>query len=143
MRVVKLRFAPILDPAHGMLQKMLLTVKFGFGVRMGNGRQYVPWVTLRDAIRAVTFCLNEQVSGPVNICGAEAVTNAQFTKTLGRVKRRPLVLPGPAFMMKLAIGGAADELMLQSQRVRPVTLPDAGFEFEHSELEPALSSVLG
>jgi len=142
MRVAKLRFAPLMDPAHGMLQKMLLTLKFGFGAQMGNGKQYVPWVAPQDAVRAIQFALTEDISGPFNVCGAEAVTNRQLTKTLGRVKRRPLVLPGPAFMLKLAIGGAAQELMLASQRVTPVRLLEAGFVFDHSELEPALRSVL-
>ncbi len=122
---------------------MLLTLKFGFGVRMGNGRQYVPWVAPSDAIRAARFALAEEVEGPLNVCGAETVTNQELTETLGRVRGRRLMLPGPAFMMKLAIGGAAEELMLYSQKVAPVRLQEAGFTFEYSELEPALRSVLG
>ena len=127
MRVVKLRFAPLMDPSHGLLQKMLLTLKFGFGVQMGNGKQYLSWVTPRDAVRAIEFALNQDIEGPFNVTAPGPVTNREFTKTLGRVKRRRLVLPGPGFMMKLTIGGAAQELMLTGQNVTPKRLADAGF----------------
>ena len=126
-----------------MLKQMLPPFKIGAGGVLGNGRQYMSWITLEDVARAIQFAIDTpQLSGPVNVVAPQPVTNREFTKTLGGVLNRPTVLPMPAFAARILFGEMADALLLSSARVEPVQLRQAGFEFEHSELEPALRSVL-
>ena len=94
-------------------------------------------------VRAIRFILeNEKLSGPVNLVAPNPVSNRQFTKTLGRVLARPTPFPMPAFAARLAFGEMADEMLLASTRVVPARLTEAGFTFEHAELEGALRRVL-
>jgi uncharacterized protein (TIGR01777 family) len=144
IRVVSARLGVVLAGNGGALGAILIPFKLGVGGPVGNGRQYMSWITIDDAARAFEFALtNERLSGPVNFVSPEPVTNAQFTKALGRVLRRPAVLPMPAFAARLALGQMADELLLASTRVVPSRLTDAGFPFEHPQIEPALRHVLG
>ena len=120
IRVVHLRFGMILAGHGGALAKMLTLFLLGAGGIIGNGRQYWSWVTLDDAVRAILFAVeNGKLIGPVNVVSPEPVTNHEYTKTLGRVLRRPTVLPMPAFGARLALGEMADELLLSSTRVLP------------------------
>ena len=101
------------------------------------------WIAIDDAVGAIEHLLRaEPMRGPVNLVAPEAVTNAEFTKTLGRVLRRPTVLPVPAFALRLLLGEVADEI-LASTRVRPSRLLDSGYRFRHPRLEAALRHLLG
>jgi uncharacterized protein (TIGR01777 family) len=144
IRVVNLRLGIVLSGRGGALMKMVTPFKLGVAGVIGNGRQYWPWITLTDVVALICFALeSEALTGPVNAVAPQLVTNREFTKTLGRVLRRPTVLPMPAFAARLALGEMADEMLLASARVEPRALSGAGFSFQHPELEPALQHVLG
>lgn len=141
-RTVLARFGVILSPDGGALAKMLLPFKLGAGGRIGSGEQLMSWIALDDAVGALVHALeNERVQGPVNVV-ARAVTNSDYTKTLGRVLGRPTIFPMPAFAARLVFGEMADELLLGSQNVVPAALRQAGFRPEYPELEPALRHLL-
>jgi uncharacterized protein (TIGR01777 family) len=144
IRVVHLRFGIVLANSGGALSRMLIPFRLGLGGRLGTGRQFMSWITLEDAVRVVLrSCEDEDLSGPVNAVAPAPVRNIAFTRTLGRVIRRPTLATVPAAALRLAAGSMADEMLLASQRVRPAQLATAGFEFLHPELETALNSVLG
>jgi uncharacterized protein (TIGR01777 family) len=144
IRVVNLRIGMVLSRDGGALAKMLLPFQFGLGGVIGNGKQYMSWITLHDLIMAIDHCLNfEGLRGPVNAVAPNAVTNYEFTKTLGRVIRRPTIFPMPAFAARLAFGEIADALLLASTRVVPKHLAMSGFHFESPDLESGLRKVLG
>ncbi len=144
IRVVHLRFGIVLASSGGALSRMLIPFRLGLGGRLGTGRQFMSWITLEDAVRAVLRSYeDEDLSGPVNAVAPAPVRNIAFTRTLGRVICRPTLATVPAAALRLAAGSMADEMLLASQRVRPARLAIAGFEFLHPELETALSSVLG
>ena len=144
IRVVNLRFGVILSPKDGALSKMLLPFKLGGGGRVGSGKQYWSWVSIDDAAGAIHHAVStDSLSGPVNVVSPNAVTNAEFTKTLGRVLRRPTVVPMPALAAQLALGEMADALLLASTRVIPNELNRTGYEFRHPTLEAALQHLLG
>ena len=143
IRVVNLRFGVILSRDGGALKKMLLPFKLGAGGVIGSGKQYFSWISLDDAVHVIEFALqNEKLKGPVNTVAPEAVTNREFTKTLGRVLWRPTLFPLPASTARLAFGEMADEMLLASLRVKPVKLEQAGFRFEYPELRGALKHLL-
>ncbi|HEX7094936.1 MAG TPA: TIGR01777 family oxidoreductase [Acidimicrobiales bacterium] len=143
IRVAFARSGMVLSPRGGALARMLPLFRFGLGGRFGNGRQYWSWISLPDEVRAFVFVLEHDMTGPVNFTAPEPVTNAQFTKTLARVLRRPAVVPVPAFGPKLLVGAElAQELLFTSARIVPRKLLDAGFRFEHADLESALRAVL-
>jgi len=142
-RVVHLRTGVVLGKGGGALKKMLLPFRLGTGGVIGDGEQYMSWIDLDDLVRALELCLeNESIKGPVNLVSSNPVTNRVFTKTLGRVLRRPTVLPMPAGLARFLFGEMADETLLASQRVQPTKLSQAGFRFEHPMLEGALRSIL-
>ena len=143
IRVVLMRFGVILSPTGGALAKMLLPFQMGVGGILGNGRQYMSWISLDDAVGAVSHGLEiAALRGPVNAVVPLAVTNARFTKTLGRVLRRPTVVPLPAFAARLAFGEMADALLLSSVRVEPRRLLASGYPYRHADLEGALRHLL-
>jgi hypothetical protein len=143
VRVVNLRFGIVQSAAGGALRAQLPLFRLGLGGRVGNGRQYVSWVAIDDVVRAIEFALgNERLSGPANVSAPQAVTNADYARTLGHVLRRPAVLPAPAPAVRLLLGEFSGEL-LGGQRVLPDRLLAEGFEFRHPELEGALRHVLG
>jgi uncharacterized protein (TIGR01777 family) len=144
IRVVNLRFGVILSPKGGALAKMLLPFKLGGGGAIGDGKQWMSWIALDDAAGAIQHCLaTDSLSGPVNAVTPNPVTNHEYTKTLGKVLRRPTILPMPAFAARLAFGQMADELLLSSARVLPGKLQSTSYHFRHSELESALRHMLG
>ncbi len=144
VRVVNLRFGMILSPKDGALAKMLLPFKLGGGGRVGSGKQYWSWISIDDAAGAIHHALMmNSLSGPVNAVTPNPVTNLEFTKTLGRVLRRPTLVPMPAFAARLALGEMADELLLASIRVEPKELNRTGYEFRQPTLESALRHLLG
>jgi uncharacterized protein (TIGR01777 family) len=143
VRVVTPRIGVVLAKQGGALPKMALPFKLGIGGRVGSGRQWMSWITLDDLIRLLLYALgNDSLRGPVNAVAPQAVTNAEFSRTLAHVLHRPAIFPAPAFAMRLAMGEMADELLLASQRVAPKAAMDSGFRFQYPQLETALRHVL-
>ena len=144
IRVVLLRFGVILAPHGGALERMLLPFKLGLGGRLGSGRQWWPWVTLSDVVGILRYALeNASLEGPANAVAPNPVTNAEFTKTLGRVLARPTIFPAPEFALRLLLGEMADALLLSSVRAIPWKLQERGYRFQHATLEEGLRSLLG
>jgi len=143
IRVVNARFGVILDTNGGALKSMLPPFRMGVGGRIGSGRQWMSWIALDDVIGGIQFALaNDSIKGPVNFIAPVPVTNAEFTKTLGKVLSRPTVLPIPAFAIKLLFGEMGEALLLGGQRVAPERLLAEGFEFSYPQLETALGHIL-
>ncbi len=142
-RVVNLRIGVILSKDGGALDKMLTPFKFGVGGVVGSGKQWMPWIALDDLVRVIHFALeNEDLKGAVNTVSPNAVTNEEFTKTLGKVLHRPTILPIPEFAIKLLFGEMGETLLLQGQRMEPKRLEETGFEFQYSNLEDALTQAI-
>lgn len=143
IRTVNARFGIILDKQGGALAKMLPPFRMGVGGRIGSGKQWMSWIALDDVVGAIKFALaNEALKGPVNFVAPNPVTNAEFTKALGRALSRPTIFPIPAFGVRLVFGEMADALLLSSQRVEPARLKNSNFEFRYSKLGAALDHVL-
>ena len=145
IRVVNLRMGIVLSLAGGPLEKMLPPFKMGVGGILGNGRQYMSWITLDDAVGAIQHTLvTDSLQGPVNNVAPYPVTNREFTKALGRVLRRPTLFPLPGFGLRIMFGREmANELFLSSTRVEPARLLETGYTFQYPGLEDALRHVLG
>lgn len=142
-RVVHMRTGLVLAREGGALAKMLPAFRAGVGGRMGSGRQWLSWISLEDSVRAIRFLLMaEELTGAVNLVAPNPVTNAEFTRVLGRVLGRPALMRVPAFALELVFGKMADGTILASQRVRPRRLLDAGFRFALPTLEAALRAAL-
>ena len=143
-RVAQLRTGIVLSPKGGALKKQLPLFKLGLGGKFGSGKAWQSWVSLPDEVAAISHLLTADVHGPVNITAPNPVTNAEFTRTLGHVLKRPAFLPIPSFGPKLLLGGElADALLFTGQRVLPTMLQRSGFEFTHSKLDEALRALLG
>lgn len=142
VRVVLMRTGLVLSPRGGMLARLKPLFSFGLGARLGGGRQYMPWISLEDEVRALLFAIGgDKLSGPVNGTGPAPVTNAEFTAALGRALHRPTPLQAPAFAIRALLGEFADEGLLGGQRAIPAALERAGFEFHHNTIGEALSYV--
>jgi len=145
IRVPRIRTGIVLDPDGGALERLVRLCRFGILGKLGDGKQWMSWISLADHVAAVRFLLDEgcTVRGPVNLTSPGPVTNAVFTKALGRVLHRPTFLPVPSFGPKLLLGTElAETLLYEGQRVLPDVLQDAGFEFRHTDLEPTLHELL-
>lgn len=143
IRVVHLRIGLVLDPSGGALKPMLPVFKMGLGGRLGSGRQWMSWITLADTIGSIEHVMKrEDVSGPVNVVGPSPVTNADFTRALGRALGRTAVLPVPEWVLRLVIGEMADEAVLASARAMPTRLRESGFSYADDALEAALAGML-
>jgi uncharacterized protein (TIGR01777 family) len=143
VRVVHPRIGVVLSTQGGALGKMLPAFRAGVAGRMGSGRQYWSWITLRDVVGAITYALtNVDLSGSVNLVAPNPMTNAEFTKTLARALRRPAIVPMPATAVRLAFGEMGEETILASQRVQPKKLLESGYQFQDPELQGALNFVL-
>jgi hypothetical protein len=141
IRVVHLRFAVVLGPDGGALAKLAPLFRLGLGGPLGDGKQWMSWVSEADAVSATLFALgNPALAGPVNIASPNPVTNRAFTRELGRAVHRPVLLPAPAFALRLAFGEMADEALLASTRAVPRRLLEAGFRFEHPTLEQGFAA---
>ena len=144
VRLVTPRFGIVVSAAGGAVAAMLPAFKAGAGTRLGNGDQYWAWVELDDVLAAIEWALHdEELEGVVNVTAPEPVTNKEFTKTLGRVLRRPAVLAAPSFFLRHGLGGMGDEMLLASQRAMPARLRERGFRFAFPSLEGALRYELG
>lgn len=138
-RVVLVRSGLVLAQAGGMLGRLRPLFSLGLGARLGDGRQYMPWISLEDEIRALLFAIShDELSGPVNLTGPAPVTNAEFTTALGRALNRPTPLMVPGFALRAALGEFADEGLLGGQRAIPAALERAGFVFHHNTIGEAL-----
>ncbi len=143
IRTVLLRTGIVLSKDGGALGTMLLPFKMGVGGVVGSGKQWMSWISLEDQIRAMLFVLeNETIRGAVNLTSPNPVTNEQFTKTLGEVLYRPTFLPLPEFAVGMIFGEMGDALLLDSTKVQPKRLEDAGFEFKFPELKPAIEAAV-
>jgi uncharacterized protein len=143
IRTAQMRFGVVMSADGGALPKMLTPFRLGLGGRLGNGRQWWPWVSVRDVVGAIQHVLNhESLSGPVNTVAPNPVTNAEFTSILASVLRRPAIFPMPAFAVRLIFGEMGEELFLGSQRVEPAKLAATGYQFQHRDLKNALKEIL-
>ena len=139
-RVVLVRTGLVLAPSGGILSRIRPLFSLGLGARLGNGRQYMSWISLEDEVRALLFAItHDEVSGPVNLTGPAPVTNAEFTAALGRTVNRPTPLIVPGFALRIALGEFAEEGLLGGQRAIPAALERAGFVFHHNTIGEALA----
>jgi len=141
VRTVKIRTGLVLDPTGGALGRMLPLFRFGLGGKLGNGKQWWSWITLHDVIRAITFLLENRISGPVNLTSPNPVTNQEFTSALARAMHRPALFPAPAIALKIALGGFSSEI-LGSKKVVPQALTDAGFTWDYPHITNALTALI-
>jgi uncharacterized protein (TIGR01777 family) len=143
VRTVYLRTGIVLSPKGGALKKLLPLFKLGVGGKFGNGKQWQSWISIDDEIGAIEYLLTANVSGAVNLTAPNPVTNAEFTKVLASVLKRPAIVPVPTFAPKILLGGElADALLFTGQRVIPAALNASGYAFKHTTLESALRSLL-
>jgi len=143
VRLVLLRTGVVLSSRGGALAKMLLPFRLGFGGPMGNGRQWMSWISLDDHVRAMEHALfTDALNGPANLVAPNPVPNAEFAATLGKVLSRPAVIPVPRFALELAFGEMANATILASQRALPRALVDSGFAFAHGTIEAALRASI-
>ncbi|MHB1327290.1 MAG: TIGR01777 family oxidoreductase [Gemmatimonadales bacterium] len=143
VRVANARFGLILSPASGLLARMLPPFRMGIGGPLGNGTQWMSWISIDDCITGLGHLLFNRLEGTFNFGSPEPVTNQAFTEALGKVLRRPTVIPVPRVALRLAFGELADAGILASARMVPNRLRASGFEFRHAHLEPALRHLLG
>ena len=138
VRVVHMRSGVVLARRGGAIAKMLPFFRLGIGGRVADGRQWMSWISLHDAVRAIRFAIKSSIRGPVNVVTPNPVTNAEFAKTFGAVLRRPAAFPVPRLALVLLYGQMAKETLLASQRCSPDALTRAGFVFDEPLLDGAL-----
>jgi uncharacterized protein (TIGR01777 family) len=142
-RVAVTRTGVVLSREGGALAKMLPFFRLGLGGPVAGGRQYISWVHLADVVGGLLACLDDAgAEGAVNVTAPHPVTNAEFSRVLGRVLGRPAILPVPGFALGLLYGEMAS-IVTTGQAAMPRRLTLLGYQFEHPELEPALRAVLG
>jgi uncharacterized protein (TIGR01777 family) len=141
VRVVKLRTGLPLDAGGGLLKPMLLPFRLYVGGKLGDGRQWMPWISLADWLDAVRFLLDHaEVTGPVNVVGPAPARNVEFTAALAAVLHRPAIMPVPRVALRIVLGEFGDEAV-QSLRVLPGVLRRAGFTYRLPDLGPALRAA--
>lgn len=143
IRVVHPRSGLVLAREGGLLGRVLPLFRLGLGGRLGDGRQWMSWISLADEVAALRFLIHNGLSGPVNLTAPDPVTNAEFTRAVGRALRRPTPFIVPAPALRLVLGEFADEGILIGQRVLPERLTKAGFDFHAPGLDAALDEILG
>ena len=142
-RVCLSRTGVVAGPGGGFLQRMLLPFRLGLGGRLGSGEQYMPWVHRTDVVSALIWMIDTATAqGPYNVVSPNPVTNAEFTRTLGKVLHRPTPFPAPGAVLKVALGEMS-RLLLTGQNAKPTRLLDEGFEFRFGDLESALQDSVG
>lgn len=143
VRVVHPRTGPLLYPEGGMLGRLLPVFRLGAGGRIGDGTQWISWISRSDTVRAFLWLLGHPtLEGPVNLVAPEPVRNEEFARGLARAVRRPAIATVPAFAVKVMYGQMAEETILSGQRVRPRRLLDSGFTFAYPTLDRALAHEL-
>lgn len=142
VRVVLLRTGVVLGRGGGILGRLALPFQLGGGATLGSGRQWMSWISLGDAIRAIIRAIDDPaLRGPVNVVSPEPVRNADFTAALAHVLHRPVLLAVPAPVLRLAFGAMADGVLLASQRARPGALERLEFSFDHPTIDAALGTA--
>lgn len=142
VRVCLSRTGVVAGPGGGFLERMLLPFKLGLGGRLGSGTQYMPWVHRDDVVGALIWMMeNKSATGPFNVVSPDPVTNADFTRTLGKVLHRPTLFPAPAPVLKVALGEMA-RLLLTGQKAIPEKLVRAKYDFRYPDLEGALAQCV-
>jgi uncharacterized protein (TIGR01777 family) len=141
IRVVHPRSGHVLAADGGLLGRLLPLFKLGLGGRLGSGRQWMSWISRDDHIAALRFLIDADIAGPVNLATPNPVTNAEFTRALGRAVGRPAIFVVPPFALRVALDGLADEGALINLRILPGRLTGAGFAFRHPELDGALADL--
>jgi hypothetical protein len=142
IRVIHLRTGVVLSARGGALVKMLPLFRRGLGGPLGSGRQWMSWIEIDDAVRAILFLLEHtELRGPVNLTAPEPVTNAEFTRALAQALHRPAFLRAPAFALRLALGEMARETLLASQRAYPARLAQARFPISCARIDEALAAL--
>jgi uncharacterized protein (TIGR01777 family) len=143
-RVVTMRSGLVLSSNGGALAKMLTPFRLGIGGRLGSGRQWMSWIALDDLVRGILWLIDHpEIAGPVNMTSPNPVTNAEFTRALGKSLARPAVVPVPRVALQILFGEMADETLLASQRALPRVLLTSGFSFEMPTIDVALVKLLG
>ncbi|KPN93327.1 TIGR01777 family oxidoreductase [Pseudomonas nunensis] len=141
IRVILLRTGLVVSAEGGFLSRLLLPFKLGLGGPIGNGRQWMPWIHIKDQIALIDFLLHRiDASGPYNACAPKPVRNREFAKTLGSVLHRPAFMPMPALALKVGLGEMS-LLLLGGQKAVPARLLAAGFTFQFTDLRAALDDV--
>ena len=141
-RVAIVRNGLVLHPSGGALSRMLLPFRLGLGGKLGPGEQYLPWIHLEDWLDLVTSIINtREASGPFNATSPQPITNAAFTRALGKALHRPTIVPVPAFGLRLVLGELADTL-LTGQRAIPARAQEMGFRFRFADIVAALRDLL-
>lgn len=141
-RVCVLRTAPVMDRSAPPLKQLRLLTKLGLGTRLGDGRQYMPMISLRDWVGAVAHLAeHDDVSGPVNLCCPTTPTNAEFTEALARALERKAFLVAPAFAVRTGAGELSSEV-LGSINARPAVLEDAGYAFSDRTVHEVIRAGL-
>ena len=140
-RVVLLRTGLVLENDGGALPQMALPFRLFAGGPAGSGEQYYAWIHRDDWVAMAGWALRTHVAGPLNVTAPNPVTNRGFSRTLGRVLRRPAFMPAPAFALRLALGEMADALLLSGQRALPAAAQAQGFHFEYPTLDTALQAI--
>ncbi len=139
VRVVTPRTGVVLSTSGGALGPLLPLLKLGLGGPFGNGRQYWPWITLTDEAGALAYLLTSDVDGPVNVCAPESADVNAIVAGLAKAFHRPAVCRVPRPALRLVLGRLADELVLADQRMEPVRLAEAGFNWQHPSLTDAMT----
>jgi len=143
IRVVNLRFGIILSQNGGVIQKLYWPFYLGGGGPIGSGQQWMSWVSLDDALRAIEYSISKStLSGPVNVCSPNPVRNTEFVQTLGSALHRPAIIPMPEAAVKLVFGEMGDETLLISQKGMPSKLMENGFRFQHSTIQEGIQAAL-
>jgi len=143
IRTVLLRSGIVLSKDGGALGTMLVPFKLGLGGVVGDGKQWMSWISLTDEIAIINYVIeNENIRGAVNAVSPNPVTNHEFTKTLGEVLYRPTILPVPEFAVSMLFGEMGDALLLGSTKIIPKRLEDAGFEFRYPNLKEAIEAAV-
>jgi uncharacterized protein (TIGR01777 family) len=143
VRVAIIRTGLVLDPDHGLLKQLLSPFRLGLGGPIAGGRQYMPWIHVDDWVRLVLWALDgDDRTGVYNATAPNPVTNAEFSKALGKALGRPAVMPVPKIAMKARFGSELGEVITGGQRAVPRRALDGGFEFAEPEIEPALRNLL-
>ncbi|MFI0444906.1 TIGR01777 family oxidoreductase [Actinomadura sp. 6N118] len=142
VRVVHARTGIVLAREGGTLGKTLPLFKLGLGGKLGDGRQWVSWISITDHLAALRHLIDHDLAGPVNLTAPKPVTNATYTQAVGQALGRPTALTVPKFALRLALRELADEGPLISQRVLPRRLEASGFTFAHSDVDSAVSAAI-
>ncbi|MEO3939047.1 TIGR01777 family oxidoreductase [Dermatophilaceae bacterium Soc4.6] len=140
--VATIRTGLVMSPTSGAFQPLVRLGRLGLGGPLGSGRQWWPWITLEDEVRAIAHLIDHpEIVGPVNLVGPAPTRQIEISREVGRQVGRPAVLPAPTFALRLVLGGFADDVV-GSQRALPEVLLGSGFTFRHATLSDAVASLL-